>query len=330
MVSPAQLDWALRYDGYRRLAASPETLGRLLRSARNSFAAHGVTPDWCGVDLLRGWAFYLARADHQAGGGTLAGEWDAVLSALSGHPAARPEDRPPADAGPPTAVTGGLLPSVFSSEPQRHRDPAFLTAKRGRLWEPHVAPVNRFVDLIRTEIATANTPADGPVPEVFVPYTDPDSGGTAARILFVLESPAGPAALGSGMLSADNDDGTAKNMWLAYKSSGMPRTYGLHWNAVPWYVGDGKKNAGVRDHQVELGRQYLLRLLDFAPLVRVVVALGKPAQRSIAGAATQLASRGTAVLDAPHPSPRLAAISGGKSLRAVEATFAEAMRLVEG
>ena len=45
------------------------------------------------------------------------------------------------------------------------------------------------------------------------------------------------------MLSADNDDETAKNVWDAYQANGMPRTHGLHWNAVPWYVGDGKKNA---------------------------------------------------------------------------------------
>jgi uracil-DNA glycosylase len=317
-----QLEWALRYDGYRRLAATPETLERLLGSARNCFRAHRVPPDWCGVDLLRGWAFYLARADHQAGGGTLDGEWDAVLTALSAHPSARPEDRPPGTPA-PVAVP---LPTVFSAEPKRHRDPDFLAAKQARLWEPHVAPVNSFVDTIRQEIAAESSTVDGAAPEVFVPYVDPDSGGIAARVLFVLESPARPAAHGSGMLSVDNDDGTAKNMWHAYAATGMPRTHGLHWNAVPWFVGTATKEASVTDAEVERGRQYLLRLADLAPSVRVVVALGRPAQRSIAAARERLEARGVSVLEAPHPSPRLAATTGGQSLDAVAAAFVEALR----
>lgn len=323
-----QLEWALRYDGYARLAASPDTLEGVLRSARDSYSRHGRVPDWCGVDLLRGWAFYLARADHQAGGGTLDGEWTAVLDALAVHPGASPAERAPAAAGATVGDPAPELPTAFSTEPKLHRDAAFLAAKRSRLWESHVAPINRFVDDIREEILAEATPAGGPPPQVFVPHTDPDSGGIAARVLFVLESPAGPAALGSGMLSADNNDGTAKNMWLGYEASGMPRTHGLHWNAVPWYVGDGKKNAAVTDQQVERGRRYLLRLLDLAPAVRVVVALGRPAQRSIAGAAMQLEARGIAVLDAPHPSPIPAAATRGVSLRKVNATFAEALRIV--
>jgi uracil-DNA glycosylase len=321
-----QLEWALRYDGYRRLAATPEKLELLLRRARNYWATHGVLPDWCGVDLLRGWAFYLARADHQAGGGTLDSEWDAVLRVLSAHPDALPDDRPPAATRAVGAPLQVALPTVFSSEPRRHRDPVFLAAKRSRLWEPHVAPVNRFVDTIREEIAAETLTEDGAAPEVFVPYVDPDSGGIAARVLFVLESPARPAAHGSGMLSVDNDDGTAKNMWHAYAATGMPRTHGLHWNAVPWFVGTAKKEASVKHHEVERGRQYLLRLLALASSVRAVIALGKPAQRSIAPATDRLEGRGISVIEAPHPSPRLAAATGGESLHAVQAAFTEALR----
>jgi len=61
MTAPtqAQLRWALRYNGLERLASGPERLEGLLRSARESFAAAGSVPEWCGVDLLRGWAFWL-------------------------------------------------------------------------------------------------------------------------------------------------------------------------------------------------------------------------------------------------------------------------------
>lgn len=66
-----------------------------------------------------------------------------MLTALTEHPSALTADRPP-----PTAPDVGdaaevSLPTVFSSEPRRHRDPLFLAAKKKRLWEPHVAPVSR-------------------------------------------------------------------------------------------------------------------------------------------------------------------------------------------
>lgn len=100
------------------------------------------------------------------------------------------------------------------------------------------------------------------------------------------------------MLSVDNDDGTATNMWHAYAATEMPRTHGLHWNAVPWFVGTAKKEVSVKNQEVERGRQYLLRLLELAPAVRVVVALGRPAQRSIAPARERLERRGLSVLEA--------------------------------
>ena len=322
------VDWAHTYDAYQRLAASPFALDRLLAGVREAFATNGAVPDWCGVDLLRGWAFFLARADRQAGGGTLGTEWAAVLGALVRHPDASARDRPPGPAGPAGSPEPVALPTTFSTEPKRHRDPAFLAAKRARLWQSHIAPLNHFVDRIRTEIRAENgLRPDGVGLDDLVPYLDPDSGGVRARVLFVLESPAGPAALGSGMLSADNDDETAKNVWRAYEASGMPRTLGLHWNAVPWYVGDGARNAGVTDAHVTRGRRYLLQLLDQAPEIVVVVALGKKAQASVAGTATALAARGIELIQAPHPSPRPAARSQGRSLMEINAAFAEALRI---
>lgn len=200
-----------------------------------------------------------------------------------------------------------------------------MAAKQGRLWDSHVAPINQLVDQIRHEIAEewADT-SQGTAPPVFVPYVDPDSGGIRARVLFVLESPAGPAALGSGMLSADNNDETAKNVWRSYQASGMPRTYGLHWNAVPWYVGDGKRNKRVTATDVTRAREYLRQLLDLAPAVRVVLALGRPAQASVAGAADVLAARGIRVINAPHPSPISAGATRGRTLDEFNAAVAEA------
>ncbi|EAP97875.1 hypothetical protein JNB_12963 [Janibacter sp. HTCC2649] len=206
-----------------------------------------------------------------------------------------------------------------------HKDSAFLAAKQARWGEDHVAPVNQFVDQIRTEIAEEWATEHGEdAPPVFVPYVDPDSGGVSARVLFLLESPAGPAALGSRMLSADNDDETAKNVWLGYQDSGMPRTFGLPWNAVPWYVGDGKKNRSVTSAQVERGRRYLQELLELAPEIRVILALGRRAQASIAPDERDLRARGIEIIKATHPSPIPAASTRGRSLLEFNSALATA------
>jgi hypothetical protein len=75
-----------------------------------------------------------------------------------------------------------------------------------------------------------------------------------------------------------------------------------------------KRNRKVTPADVERGKDYLLQPLDLAPAVRVVLALGRPAQASVVGAREVLASRGVLVIDAPHPSPRSAAITRGRSL----------------
>lgn len=87
--------WAQTYNGYQRLAQDPGRLGALLEPARHEYRRNGQVPEWCGVDLLRGWAFYLYRADYFCGGGTLDDEWLAVLDTLSRHPHAERDDRPP-------------------------------------------------------------------------------------------------------------------------------------------------------------------------------------------------------------------------------------------
>lgn len=315
-VSSSQIEWTRRYDGHRRLAGTPERLTELLHPARAHYRAHDLVPDWCGVDLLRGWAFHLAGSGAAVEAHVL-DELDAVTEALRRHPAAEPQDRPPADRPRVTsdAVHADQLPVEFSDRPKMHRHPDFLSRKQTRLWEPHVAPINSFVERIRAEHGS------------HVPYIDPDSGGVLARVLFVLESPAKPAAHGSGMLSADNDDDTAANMWTAYRDSGLPRTHGLHWNAVPWYIGDGVREKNVTRAQVRSGQVHLRGLLELAPGIRVVVALGKPAQESLAHLQPEFAKLGVTVLACLHPSPRNNARGGRERLLS---TFREAIDLIRG
>lgn len=285
-----QIVWVLAYDGYRRLAGSPQDLERLLSPARTEFRATLRVPDWCGVDLLRGWAFLLARSDYFAGGRELddplsshRAEWNAVLSALVQHPAATISDRPPRM----VAAT-----HVFSTIPRMHRDPDFLAAKRARLWEPHVAPINTLVQRI-VESGKGD-----------VPYVDPDSGGIGARVLFLLEAPARAAAHGSGMLSADNDDASAAHVWEGYQHSGLRRDYGVHWNAVPWYVGKKEKIRAVTPSEVTDGRQWLIALLELLPELRVVLSMGVPARKALEPLQPMLQERGVSVVSTWHPSPR--------------------------
>ena len=191
-----------------------------------------------------------------------------LLSAVRSRQAGNGTPPPLAAAATPLAARG-VASAYGATAPKRHRDPDFLAVKQGRLREEHVAPLQALVDEIRQDRDTDS-----------VPYVDPDSGGVGAPVLFILESPAGPAALGSGMLSPDNDDETAANMWRLYEQAGLPRSVGLHWNVVPWYVGEDGKEENVSPRDVLEGGLWLDRLLDLLPELRLVVTMGKPAEKA--------------------------------------------------
>ena len=91
----AEAEWAYAYDGYKRLAGEPRYLEAVVDVARNEYRRTGRVPSWCGVDLLRGWAFTLHRIGHFSSDDVYNSEWDAVLRAVRDHPAACPEDLPP-------------------------------------------------------------------------------------------------------------------------------------------------------------------------------------------------------------------------------------------
>jgi hypothetical protein len=92
------LEWAHKYDAYKRLASDSSLLLEVLRPLREAFERDEVIPEWAGVDLLRGWAFYIARAYHWGGYAPLRVEFpeiEAIVEAISNHPSARATDRPP-------------------------------------------------------------------------------------------------------------------------------------------------------------------------------------------------------------------------------------------
>lgn len=93
MASQGELEWAADYDGYARLAGTPASLYGLVQGAEAELFETGAVPSWCGVDLLRGWAFGLGRAEWP--GRRLGVHWFALLDAISAHPEARFADVPP-------------------------------------------------------------------------------------------------------------------------------------------------------------------------------------------------------------------------------------------
>ncbi|NYD59285.1 hypothetical protein BKA08_003523 [Nocardioides marinisabuli] len=102
MVNEAETRWALEYNGYERFAggsSGSDALRRLLQPAMREYEATGRVPDWCGVDLLRAWAFYRQREHHMDGVSPMARDWDAVLDAIRRHPAATAWDLPPTAVG---------------------------------------------------------------------------------------------------------------------------------------------------------------------------------------------------------------------------------------
>jgi hypothetical protein len=93
MASRAEIDWAGSYDGYARIAGDAQALWALLEPADRQLRATGAVPAWCGVDLLRAWAFATTRPEWPAA--PLGYGWFAVLDAISAHPDARLADLPP-------------------------------------------------------------------------------------------------------------------------------------------------------------------------------------------------------------------------------------------
>lgn len=86
----------------------------------------------------------------------------------------------------------------------RNADPVVVEEKKRRIRAPHVEQLNDLADRIAD--------AEG-LPLGYVPYADPDLGGVEARMLVLLDNPStkAEAGTGSGLLSLDNNDRTARN-----------------------------------------------------------------------------------------------------------------------
>ena len=87
-----------------------------------------------------------------------------------------------------------------------------------RIREAHVARLNQLVD----QIADARV-----LLRSHIPYIDPYTGGVQARALAMLDNPStrAEAGTGSGLLSLDNDDRTARNLYEACERHKIGMSY---------------------------------------------------------------------------------------------------------
>ena len=92
--------------------------------------------------------------------------------------------------------------------------------------DAHVEPLHTLVGQIRAETSKHEN----------VPTFDPCEGGINAPILLLLEAP-GPKAVETGLVSINNPDDTAANLYNLLEEARIDRHHIIMWNIVPWYLG---------------------------------------------------------------------------------------------
>lgn len=123
---------------------------------------------------------------------------------------------------------------------------------------PHVEPINRFIDELRTD-------------DEWLPYVAPGLGGVQARLLVIFRDP-GPktrSGVGSGMLSLENDDPSAERLVTLLTDEGIGGEQVMGWNSYPWYI-----NRKPTSPEIDRGLPVLKRVIEMCQQLDVVVAHG--------------------------------------------------------
>lgn len=115
-------------------------------------------------------------------------------------------------------------------------------------------------------------------------------------------------------------------MWRLYREAGLSRAAALHWNAVPWYVGEDGKGKAPTKGDLNSGVPWLHRLIDLLPELRLVVAMGAVAGKSMELYAARYGERLPAWVPVAHPSPRVKA-GNPHRWRDIQAVFSRAARV---
>ncbi|OPX15572.1 uracil-DNA glycosylase [Gordonia sp. i37] len=141
-------------------------------------------------------------------------------------------------------------------------DARYRREQAGGVYLPHVEPINRLVDELRTD-------------EEWMPYVAPAMGGINARLLVIFRDP-GPKTRdgqGSGMLSPENDDPSAERLITLLTDAGIDVEEVMGWNTFPWYI-----NRKPSSPEVDRGLPVLRRVVELCPNLKVVMAHGGDAQ----------------------------------------------------
>lgn len=184
----------------------------------------------------------------------------------------------PADIG--EAAEGADLPGSLA-------DPSAVARRQALLQLPHARPLAEYVQRL------------GVQGRGFVPDFDPLDGGVEARLLMLLEKP-GPRICpprGSGFVSRDNADQTARTLHRFMREADVPRRGVVVWNIVPWWNG----TITLVGAEKRLGGAELRGLLTLLPSLRGVILAGNPAWEF---GAPPLAASGLELFRCVHPSPQ--------------------------
>ena len=187
-----------------------------------------------------------------------------------------------------------LMTSADDDLPGSLRDPDVMERRKAMLTLPHVAPLTEFAKELRTRHAG-----------IFIPDFDPLDGGIDAAILFLFEKPGrktDAANGGSGFISRNNDDPTAKATFRFMNDAKIPRRDTAIWNVIPWwdgrrqFTGDELTKASTELDQL----LQLFRRLHTVMLVGLTSAIARPHLQNLR------------VLNSPHPSPLVRARYPGR------------------
>ncbi len=166
-------------------------------------------------------------------------------------------------------------------------DPAAIARRHTLLSEPHMQPLADYVRALRTRGIG------------YVPDFDPLDGGVRARLLLLLEKP-GPKTFpptGSGFVSRNTNDPTARAIHQFMLQAEVPRRETVLWNIVPWWNGVIAMTAAEKC----LGAAEVPALLARLPELRGVILAGNAAWEL---GAAQFRDAGLPLFRCVHPSPQ--------------------------
>ena len=172
--------------------------------------------------------------------------------------------------------------------PKSLADPAEIDQRRTLGDGPHMRPLRPLLGAIRARHG------DTPDP-------DPLDGGSAARLLLLLETP-GPRSRRTGFVSRDNPAETSANLFRFLRDAGIARADTFIWNVVPWIIHDpGARNRAPTRAEIAAGLAWVEPLVAVLPRLAVVVLAGRVA--AMAEPAIAALRPDLPTLRMPHPSP---------------------------